>query len=99
MPPVSRKHSRPLGSHNKKTLAALAATTIADSAGAAPAAATAAAPIGAVAAATTAAAPIEATATIVAAMVSIGAADLGIAAACNNPISVTLFRQSLVMQK
>jgi hypothetical protein len=91
---VSRKRGRSLGSHNKKTLAALAATAVADSAGVAPATAAAAAPVGAVAAATTAAAPIEAAAaivaatapveaavTIVATAVSAGAAPPGIAAA------------------
>jgi hypothetical protein len=50
-PPVSRKRGRPLGSRNKKTLAALVAAAAADSARAAPATTAAAAPVGAVAAA------------------------------------------------
>jgi hypothetical protein len=58
MPPVSRKHGRPLGSRNKKSLAALAAAAAAVSAEAAPAAATDAVSAKAAAAATTAAASI-----------------------------------------
>jgi hypothetical protein len=58
MPPVSRKRSRPLGSRNKKTLAALAAA--ADSAGVASATTTDAASAEAAAAATAAVASIEA---------------------------------------
>jgi hypothetical protein len=73
-PPVSRKRGRPLGSRNKKTLAALAAAAAIDSAGAAPA--TAAAPTGAVTTAATAMTPIEAAAAIVGAAVSVGAAPL-----------------------
>jgi hypothetical protein len=80
-PPVSRKRGRPLGSRNKKTLAALAAAAAAVSAGAAPATAIATASVGEVAAATTAATPIEAAAAIVATAVSVGAATPGIVAA------------------
>jgi hypothetical protein len=68
MPPVSRKHGRPLGSRNKKTLAALAATAAAASAEAVPA--TAAAVV-----------PAEVAGTVTSAMASIGVAHAGITAA------------------
>jgi hypothetical protein len=81
MLPVSHKRGRPLGSCNKKTLAALAAAAAVDSAGAAPAVAVATASIKAVAAGTTVATPVEAAATIIAATFSVGAAPPGIIAA------------------
>jgi hypothetical protein len=74
-PPVSSKRGRLLGSHKKKTLAALAATAAVDSAGAAPAVA-AVAPIEAVTTAATALTSIEAAATIIGTAVSVGAAPL-----------------------
>jgi hypothetical protein len=71
-PPVPHKSGRPLGSRNKKTLAALAATATADSAGVAPAAAVA--PTRAVTTAATTVTPIEAAAAIIGVVVSVGAA-------------------------
>jgi hypothetical protein len=89
-PPVPRKCGRLPGSRKKKTLAALAATAAADSAGVAPAVDAAAAPTGAVVTAAVGAAaptgavttaalavtPIEAAAAIIGAVISVGAAPL-----------------------
>jgi hypothetical protein len=77
-PSVSHKRACPLGSHNKKTMVALAATAAADSAGAAPAAAVAS--VGAVAAATTAVTPVEAATALITVVVSVGVAPPGLAA-------------------
>jgi hypothetical protein len=86
-PPVPRKRVRPLGSRNKKTLAALVA---ADSARAAPAAAAMAptravateaavvTPAGAVATTAAAVTPIKAAAAIISTAISVGAAPLAL---------------------
>jgi hypothetical protein len=94
-PPVPRRRGRPPGSRNKRTLEALAATAVVESAGAAPATAVTAAPAGVVALATTnAVAPtgatsiaglsattLEAAAAIVGAAIAIRAAPPGLAGA------------------
>jgi hypothetical protein len=92
-PPVPRRRGHPLGSRNKKTLAALAAAAAAESSRAAPTAAVAMAPAGAVALATAntavpagatsiaglAATPLEAAAALVGAAMAVRAAPPSLA--------------------
>jgi hypothetical protein len=93
MPPVPRKHGRPLGSRNKKTLEALAAAAAVGPFGAGRSAAIVAAPDGTVsvaaggaivpAAATSVTSltgmPLEVAAALVGAAMAFGAAPLGLA--------------------
>jgi hypothetical protein len=94
-PPVPRKRSRPPGSHNKRTLGALAAAATTESAGVVPSAVVIAAPARAVVTTVAAAmapaeaaitaglavTPLEAAAAIIGAVVSVGAAPPGFAGA------------------
>jgi hypothetical protein len=89
---VPRKRGRPLGSQNKRTLAALATVAAVESAGVAPATAVAVTPIGVVTSAATNAmalagaastigltvTPLEVAATIIGAAIAVGAAPPGL---------------------